>query len=319
MDSRSDRVQDAFVTHPMNAPAPAPTHVSDPRLGVIAGAGAYLFWGVIAVIYFKQLHHVPPFEIIGYRIVGSVVSLALFLQLTTGFGELSRMLRSPKLLGWLTLTAVLVSINWLIFIYAIGQNKVIECSLGYFITPLFQVALGVVVLREKLRVMQGVAVAIATLSVAVQVFLVGGFPWIALGLASSFSLYALFRKQLNLAAVPALTVECLVLMPVGILLMAWPMRGLFIEGAGVAVHDVPTWVYLALAGAITAIPLVLFGIAARNLRLSTIGFLQYLGPTCQLVLAVFLYHEPLDGMKLFSFVLIWIALVVFSVDAIRKS
>jgi chloramphenicol-sensitive protein RarD len=290
----------------------APLHIANPRVGVANGLGAYLFWGVVAVWYFKQVHHVQAYEVIGYRIVGSVICLLALLSLTGGLAELKRLLTSKRLLAWLTLTAVLVSANWLIFIWAVGNNLVVESALGYFITPLFQVALGVIVLGERMRRLQIVAFALAAIAMLVQVVWLGQVPWIALGLAVTFSLYGLFRRQLSLQAVPALTAECIVLLPVGIAFVLWPMR----HGTLVS-HDAYTWVILALAGLVTAIPLVMFGIAARNLKLSTIGFLQYIGPTCQFLMAILVYGETVNTIKLLSLSMIWVALVVFSIDAIR--
>ena len=149
------------------------TQKQSDRIGVFAGIGAYLFWGVIAILFFKQLSGVGALEIVGYRVVGSVVCLLAFLYFTTGFEELIRILRSRPLVAWLLLTAILVSCNWLIFIWAVGSGQIVQCSLGYFITPLFQVALGVVVLGERLRIAQVIAVVLACLAVAIQVAILG--------------------------------------------------------------------------------------------------------------------------------------------------
>ncbi len=288
------------------------TQKQSDRIGVFAGIGAYLFWGLIAVLFFKQLGGVGALEIVGFRVVGSVVCLLAFLYFTTGFTELIRILRSRPLVACLLLTAILVSCNWLIFIWAVGRGQIVQCSLGYFITPLFQVALGVVVLGERLRIAQVIAVVLACLAVAIQIAILGEVPWIALGLATSFSFYALIRKRLSLQAVPALTVECLLLLPAGIALAVLPQtRGID--------HSPLIWIFLSFSGAVTAIPLVLFGIAARRLQLSTIGFLQYLGPTCQFALATLYYGETVGKVQLACFGLIWIALLVFSIDTIYRS
>jgi chloramphenicol-sensitive protein RarD len=275
--------------------------------GLAAGVAAYTLWGVFP-IYFHVLRHVNPWVILCHRVVWSAAFLALLVTLRKEWGAIWQVVRSPGNLGMLTLGSLLIAVNWLIFIYAVGSGQVLESSLGYFINPLFSVALGMVFLGERLRRLQWLAVGIAFLGVLNLAIRSGRFPWIALSLAVSFGLYGLVRKKVNINSLHGLLVETGVLLPAGALVLAIWREG---TPAGATLG------LLSLSGIITAVPLLLFGSAVRKLKLSTLGFLQYIGPSLQFLLAVVAFHEPMDHAKLVSFLLCWLAIAVYVTDSVR--
>jgi len=284
---------------------------SSPAGGLAFGFSAYLVWGFFPV-FFKQLVAVTPLEILAHRIAWSALFLALLISLRRQWPELSRLLSRPSDLRRMVLSALLISTNWLVFIMAIEAGYVLQSSLGYFMTPLVNILLGRLILGETLRPWQKLSVALAIAGVLCQVFVVGQFPWVALTLASTFGLYGLLRKTATFDALTGLTGETLVLMPVALGYIAWLLAGdrmLFLH------HTLSVDLLLPASGIVTAIPLLLFAVAARRLRLSTIGFLQYMTPTFHFLLAVLLYHEPFGTAHLASFVLIWLALAVYMADA----
>jgi chloramphenicol-sensitive protein RarD len=296
---------------------PAPTAPSAPparaSAGLFYGLGAHVFWGVVAVLYFHQLREISPVELVGHRVVWSFLFVLILLACTRRLGAARRALRDRKLLARLALSATLVSVNWLVFILAVSGGQIMQASLGYFLNPLANVALGVVALRERLRPAQSFAVLLAAGAVANLVLAGGTFPWMALTLAVSFALYGLVRKLTPVDTVVALGIECAVLLPAGAIVIAWSL----LDPASSVASAPPYAVALVvLAGAVTAIPLMLFGAAARRLSLTTLGFVQYIGPSCQLMMAVLVFDEPLDRARLITFGLIWLALAVFSVDSI---
>jgi chloramphenicol-sensitive protein RarD len=285
--------------------------VTDQRSGLAAGIGAYLLWGLFP-LFWPLLEPAAPVEILAHRIVWSLVFLVAVLALTTGFRWVRAVGRRRA--GLLALAAVLVSVNWGTFIYAVTSEQVVETSLGYFINPLVTVALAVVVLREHLRPAQRVAVFVATVAVVVLTVDHGRPPWIALTLACSFGLYGLVKKRVGLDGTESLAVETVLLVPVALGYLVWlgaQGSGTFTTlGAGHAA-------LLAAGGVVTAIPLMLFGAAAFRIPLTTVGLLQYIAPTMQFFIGVVLYAEPMPASRLVGFALVWVALVIFTVDAVR--
>lgn len=279
------------------------------RTGLIYGLIAYLTWG-FAPIYFKQLSQVAPIQILAHRMAWSVLFIALLLAWQKRFTEVRAVLRSPKVLATLFVTAILVSANWFIFIFAIANGHIVDCSLGYFINPLLSVLLGVIFLRERLRTWQLAALLLAGSGVAYLIFETGVFPWIALTLAATFGTYGLLRKTVAAAPLVGLAVETVFLLPLAMALI----------GSDLATspdYAVQTWLLLPLAGIITALPLLWFANAAKRLRLSTIGFIQYLTPTCQFLVGALMYREPVDPQRLTAFVIVWIACGLYLADSIR--
>jgi len=285
------------------------------RNGFLFGFLAYFVWGFFPV-FFKQVKHLPALEVVSHRIVWSLFFLVLLISWRGEWLALRRALASRRSMAYLLATALLISTNWLVFIVAVGQGQVLQSSLGYFITPLVNVLLGVVVLRERLRLWQVVSIGLAVGGVAVQVVTLGQFPTVALVLAVTFGLYGLLRKMAPVEALTGLAIETgmLWLPAMGYLVCAAAGNGGHFLGR--LPQDA---LLLPLAGVLTAIPLLLFAAAARRLRLTTIGFLQYLTPSLHFLQAVFLYREPFGTAHLVSFCSIWAGLLVYSLDAARQA
>jgi chloramphenicol-sensitive protein RarD len=278
------------------------------RKGLAAGVSAYALWGVFP-LYWPLLEPASADEILAHRVAWSLVFLAALIALTGGFGWVRKLGRRPA--GLLVLAAVLVPINWGVFIYAVNSEQVVEASLGYFINPLVTVALAVIVLRERLTRAQWLAVGIATVAVAILAADYGRLPWIALSLAFSFGAYGLVKNRAGVGGMQSLGFETAVLFPVALTYLVATGGGtLGTEGAGHAA-------LLMTAGVVTAVPLVLFGAAAISLPLSTLGLLQYLAPTMQFMIGVLVYDEAMPASRLVGFALVWVALAVFTYDAIR--
>jgi chloramphenicol-sensitive protein RarD len=292
------------VTHP--APSAHPS-----RSGLVYGLLAYGLWG-LAPVYFKSLGHVRPVEVLAQRIIWSVVFLALLLTVRRRWPDLLRCLRSRSLVLLLVASSVLLAVNWFGYIYGVATDRITQTSLGYYVTPLVSVLFGTAFFGERLRRAQWAALALA--SGGVLYLAVDGreWPWIALCLALSFGLYGLLRKKAVVDALTGLTVETLALLPASLAVVAWQAC----DGTLALGHvDRRTDVLLLSAGVVTAVPLLCFGLAARRLRLSTLGFLQYIAPSLQLLQAVLFYNEPFTPPRQVSFGLIWTALVIFSVDS----
>ncbi|NMG29182.1 EamA family transporter RarD [Aromatoleum evansii] len=284
------------------------------RQGVIATLIAFTMWGLMP-LYFKAVGSVPPGEIVAHRVLWSVVFLLALLALWRGFDGLRRVAAQPRLIGLLALSASLTGSNWLVFVWAISADKLLEASLGYFINPLVSILLGRLVLGERMRPLQQAAVALACAGVAWRVWQVGTLPWIALFLAGTFGLYGLLRKRAPVDAINGLFVETLVTAPLALGWLAWlASHGTLQFGQAFA-----TDALLPLAGVLTAVPLMLFALGAQRLPLSTIGFLQYLAPSLNFLLAVFVFREPFDAGQFAGFALIWAALAVYSVDMLRAN
>lgn len=280
------------------------------RTGLLAAAVAYASWGVFP-LYFRALAGVPATVILAHRICWSVTLLGGVLLIQRGFGQLPAARAHG---GRLLASTLLLSANWLTYIWAVETGQVLEASLGYFITPLVSVALGVLVLGERLRPIQVAAVGLAAAGVLVPVIMAGRTPWIALGLAASFGTYGLLRKGLPLPAIPALFVETALMAPVALGWLLW--RG----GQGQ-----PAWgldghqdLLLVGTGLITTAPLLLFAVGARRLPLTTMGMLQYLSPIGQLLVALLAFGEPMTGDRALTFGCTWAALALVSADALRR-
>lgn len=282
--------------------------------GAAAAALAYCLWGIFP-LYIKQVASVSPLEIVAHRSVWCLVFMLVLLAFLKRFAWLRDALRQPRTLAVFAASALLLSANWLIYVWAVNNGRVLDASLGYFINPLFNVLLGFLVLKERPRAGQWAAVALAAAGVLWLTLGAGQLPWVALVLAASFGLYGLLRKTAPLGAIEGLTLETLVLAPLMAVLLAW----FVFSGTGRFTHGgaaLDAW--LLLAGPFTAVPLLLFAYGARRVTLATLGLLQYLGPSIQFLLGVYVYHEPFDPARFVGFGLIWAALVVYSGEGLWR-
>jgi len=288
---------------------------ANPRRGYILGLSAYIIWGIFP-IYFKVLSSVPSIEIIVNRAIWSAVfGLALLMLVWKHPGWWQELCDHPRRFAILALSGSLIAANWLIYVWAVNNNHMVEASLGYFINPLINVMLGMVLLRERLRPLQWIAVILALIGVAQQVWQVGSLPWVSLALAFSFGFYGLIRKQAPVAALPGLVVETWILVPLAI---GWLLFNPMAHSAQGEFWTTKEAIWLAAAGPITLVPLVCFNAAARDLPYATLGFLQYIAPTLVLTLAVLVYGEHLATSTAITFAFIWAGLVIYSVDAWRS-
>ena len=286
---------------------------SDKILGVVYASSAFLIWG-ISPIYWKAMQAVPVFEIILHRIVWSFIFLLPLIIMMRRWQEFIDALKNTRTLLILLFTALIVGGNWLLYIWAVNSGYLLQASLGYYINPLVNVVLGVVFLKERLRPLQILAVALATLGVIFLTVYYGEFPWIALTLAVTFGLYGLIRKVAPVGSLAGLTVETLLLsIPALVYLFYLDSHG---QGS---IFRVSLKLDLLLMGCapLTAVPLLFFTLGARRLNLSTVGLLQYIGPSCMFVLAVFLFGEPFSNAQVVTFILIWTALAIYSTDSMR--
>ncbi len=297
---------------PPQPPQPVSARCSDGTLaGVSSALGCFTLWGLFP-IYFNLLRHVPALEVLAHRILGSaVLLLALLLARRQGSALLASFRNGRHLLFYL-LTTLLISSNWLLYIWAVQTGRILEASLGYYINPLVNVVLGVLFLRERLNSRQWSAVAIAGIGVLAMAFGHGAFPWISLTLALSFGSYGLLRKKAGHAAMLGLCMETMLMAPVALLfLTVFAARGI----GALGMPGEHTDLLLLAAGPITVAPLLLFLQATQRLRLSTVGLIQYLTPTLQFLLAVAVYHEPFTRIHFMVFGCIWLALAIYSIDA----
>jgi chloramphenicol-sensitive protein RarD len=295
--------------------APPPATRDNTRLGVVAGIFAYLTWGLVP-IFFKQIAEVPAVEIIAHRVVWAMLLMTALIGFGRGFGEALRIARMPAQLARIALASALVIGNWLAFVWGVNNGHILETSLGYFILPLFNVALGVLVLKERLRPLQWLAVLLAASGVALEATRAGGLPWIALVLAGTFGIYGLLRKRLPLDAASGLFLETVCMTPVALAWLgwlAWSGQSHFGGGTALSTRDA----MLIATGPVTAIPLLMFAVAARRLPLSMMAFLQYIAPSLTFLLAVLVYHEPLDFKRVLTFAAIWLGLAIYTFDLIK--
>lgn len=284
--------------------------MGDQSVGLLSGLGAFLAWGLVAPVYFKMLGGTGAVEIVAHRVVWTVILVGGVVLATQPMARVVTAVGSWKRLGIFVVTTLLVSSNWTLFIYAIGSGQMVQSSLGYYINPLVNVVLGVVFLGERLSRQQIVAVLIATAGVGYLVLSYGVVPWLALALALTFGFYALVRKKAAIDPLIGLLVETALLVPPAVVYLLWlGAQGSFLtHGIG---HDL----LLMLSGPMTAVPLILFMMAASRLKLSTVGLLQYIGPTGQLLLGVLVYGEHFGSAHAVAFACIWLALMVYSADA----
>lgn len=305
-----------MLLKPRSAPVLSPSEAARASVvqGSILGAGAYVVWGLVP-LFWKQLQHVPSSEIMLFRI-GCTVLFCLALVAWMGrLTGLAAIVRDRRTIGLLAISSALIGANWWIFIWAVNDNRILETSLGYFINPLMSIFLGVAVLGERLNRLQATAVAIAALGVLYQAVALGAVPWVSLTLAASFAVYGLVRKHTPVQSIDGLLVETTLILPIALLYGGW----LLSQGNMRFIGETPTTQFLLLlAGPATAIPLMLFASAVRRVRLSTMGFLQYIAPTLTMLTAVFVYHEPFDHTRAITFGLIWLALALVSYDLIRR-
>jgi chloramphenicol-sensitive protein RarD len=280
------------------------------RRGILQASLAYVIWGLFP-LYFRLLHGVAALEVLAHRVVWSLLFLLGLLTARRQWDWLGPALHNRRVLGLFAASSALIATNWYVYIWAVSHDRVIESSLGYFITPLANVLMGSLVLKERLRPMQWAAVATAAAGVAWLTWSQGAPPWIALILAASFSLYGLLRKTASLGALEGLTLETLLLGPIAIAGLGWAMA----QGQSVIADTTADLrLLLVAAGPLTAVPLLLFAGGARRIPLSLLGMLQYIGPTIQLALGVWLFHEPFAGTRAQGFVIIWFACALFSAE-----
>ena len=283
--------------------------------GLLYAASAYVLWGIFP-LYFKLLTSVPPLEILMHRMLWSLLFLGVLLASRRQWRWLGPVLRQPRVLGGFTASALLLAINWYLYIWSIDHGRIVDASLGYFITPLINVLLGFVLLRERLRRMQWASICLASLGVLWLAVQGGHPPWIGLALAATFGTYGLLRKTARLGPLEGLSLETLLLCPLSIGYLAW----LAYSGQNsFATASTGTRWLLAAAGPITAVPLLLFAAGARRIPLATLGLLQYIGPTITLALGVFLFGEHFGAARLIGFAIIWGALVLYSIDGLRQA
>lgn len=282
------------------------------RIGFGCGLGAYLIWGVVP-LYFKLLSHVGAFEIVAHRIVWTPALLLLVVAFRRQLREFAMQLANPRILAALAASSLLIAINWLTYIWAVLHDHILAASLGYFLNPLVNVVLGVAVLRERLRRWQVAAVVLAAAGVAILATGALDTLWISLTLGVSFSTYGLIRKVTPVSSLQGLTIETAILFLPSLGWIAW----LSTEGGGDFGSDTLTTALLVFGAVVTAVPLMLFASAARRMRLSTLGLLQYIAPTIQFLIGVLVYGEPLGTAQIVCFLCIWAGLVLYTADSLR--
>jgi chloramphenicol-sensitive protein RarD len=280
--------------------------------GVLYAGLAYVAWGLLP-IFFKQISNVNALEVVAHRVVWSLVFLLCVLAVLQRRAWLRDITRQPRVLLAFAVSALLLSANWTVYVWAVQNAHVLDASLGYFILPLIYVVIGFVFLRERPRPVQWLAVAVAAAGVVWLTVQAGRLPWVALVLAVTFGIYGLLRKLAPLGALEGLTLETLVLFPLAAGLLAWWAwhgQGAIVQG------NAPTIGWLLLAGPLTAIPLLLFAAGARRIPMATLGILQYISPSIQMLVGVFLYGEVFDTVRALGFYLIWLALAIYSLDSL---
>lgn len=296
----------------MNARSNQPRN--EERRGFWFGVGAYGLWGVLP-IYFKAIDGVGSIDIVAHRVLWSIPFLLLLLFTLGGASELGRVLRKPRTIGLLAVTAVLIATNWLLYVYAVVSGHILAGSLGYYLNPLVNVLMGRLILKEKLSWLQWAAVAVAGLGISGLAFQAGGQLWISLILAVTFATYGLIRKIAPVQATSGLAIETTLILPLALAWLGWGLaRGLPVFGT----TDVETTLLL-LAGIATTVPLILFTAAARRLRYSTLGMLQFIAPTLQFLIAVVIYGEAFTAWHAVAFGSIWLALALYVVALARNA
>lgn len=281
------------------------------RLGFLSCLGCYTIWGCLP-LYFRALDHIQPTEMLAHRIIWSVPTGLVLILIARNWQQLREALTRKHIL-WLTVSALLIGVNWLVYIWAVSQERVMEASLGYYINPLINVLIGAIFFEEKLRPAQWFSVMVAAMGVAVMTSALGYLPWVALVLCLSFAFYSIIRKQVQVDSRAGFVVEAAILAPVALLWLNW-FAGQP-DGAWFG-HSSWDFAWLLAAGPITAFPLILFAIAAKRLRLSTMGMMQYIGPTLQFLISVLVFREAFGLIHAVAFGFIWTALIVFTIDSV---
>ncbi|MEX0582303.1 MAG: EamA family transporter RarD [Sneathiella sp.] len=292
----------------------------DETRGLLSALGAFIIWGW-SPMYFKWLSHVSPLEIISHRIIWSSVFVLALVIMTRKFDLFLEIYRDRRTLAVFVATTLLIGVNWLTFIWAISNDRILEGSLGYYINPLVNILLGMVFLGERLNRWQTVSILLAIAGVGIMTIQLGSLPWVSLVLAFSFGFYALLRKKVAVDSSVGLVVETTLLFPVA---LAFLFYLTFTAEAGTAApvstgfyYDFMSFLLLMGTGIVTATPLILFATAARYLKFTTIGVMQYISPTLHALMAVYIYNEPFDEARLIAFALIWLGLIIFSIDGYR--
>jgi chloramphenicol-sensitive protein RarD len=295
------------------AMTPATTQTGDSPSGFLYATSAYLIWGFLP-LYMKAIDHIQPVEIIAHRILWSIPIAGLVLLLLGRTGDLLRALKTPRMVAMAGVTAALISINWGVYVWAIANDRALDAALGYYINPLFSVALGAVLLRERLAGVQWLAVGLAAVAVTILTLSAGVVPWVALILMTTFGLYGFLRKTLPIGPNQGFLLEVLLLAPPALAYLLWlgPQGHFLTTGAADTALLIGT-------GAVTAIPLMLYANGAKGLRLSTIGILQYIAPTMIFLIAVFVFAEPFGPARAVAFPLIWAALILYTASMIRTA
>ncbi|AWK87365.1 EamA family transporter RarD [Azospirillum thermophilum] len=300
------------MAHAQSSAEQTPSGQDSTTTAFLAAVGSFLLWGLVAPVYFKQLSHVGAVEVVSHRIVWTVLLVGAAVLAMRGPTAIVTAIGTWRRLGILVVTTALVTTNWTVFIWAVSHNRVVETSLGYFINPLVNVVLGVLFLRETLKPIQIAAVLIAAVGVGSMVLSSGVFPWVSISLALSFGFYALVRKKAAVDPVVGLLVETALLAPLSLGYLLW------LGADGAFGHSAGGSLLLVLSGPMTAIPLVLFMIGAARLKLSTLGLLQYIGPTGSLFLGAVIYGEPFTTTHLIAFGCIWLALALYSASTVSS-
>ncbi|WLD58301.1 EamA family transporter RarD [Salinispirillum sp. LH 10-3-1] len=283
--------------------------------GLVLAFSAYFVWGSFP-LFFSLLNHVAPMEVLVQRIVWAFLATLVVIVLMRRRASYVALLQNRRAMAWLLLSGVLIGLNWLVFIWAVSVGRVLETSLGYFLTPLVSLMLGRILLKETMNRFQAVAGALAAVAVLFELVALGHLPWVSLLLAGSFGFYGLVRKQQPVDSLQGLNVEALVLLPVAAIWLLWQVStgGVIQFGS-----DLRTTLLLVASGAVTAVPLLLFAAAARRLDLTVVGFIMYVNPTMQFLTAVFIFNEPYPPLRLVTFAIIWVAMVVFMLGLWRSA
>lgn len=282
--------------------------------GLLYGLSAYIWWG-FAPVYFHAFTRVPPFVVLGHRVVWSVALLVLLISFERQWSDVRRVIRDRSLRPVLAASTVLIAINWLVFIYAVGTDRIVESSLGFFLNPLVTVVLGMVFLGERLRPMQWCAAFIAAAGLAYLTIARGGLPWITITLSLCFAIYSLLRKKAPVAPMTGVFVETAILFPASFAFLLWAHT----RGSAHAFNTPLTLGLLSLAGIVTTVPMLWFIAASRRMPLVTLGFLQFINPTIQFVVGVVIFHEAFDRDRLIAFSIVWIGVILFVLDLVRRS
>ncbi|MBN7804751.1 EamA family transporter RarD [Agrobacterium rosae] len=297
----------------LNQTIPAPQS-GDSARGFAYAFVAYILWGFLP-FYMKAVAHVSPLEVIAHRVIWSVPIAAAVLIVLGRTAEIKKALTTPRMLAMACLTATIISINWGVYIWAIGSGRALDAALGYFINPLFSIFLGAVLLKERLSRVQMVAIALSASAVALLTWHAGSLPWVSVALTVSWGFYAFFRKTLPIGPTQGFLLEVLLLTPPAIAFIVYLMstgQAHFMAGT-----PADTWLLIA-SGIVTATPLIFYGNGAKLLKLSTIGIMQYIAPSMIFIIAIFVFHEPFDTVRLIAFIMIWSALVIYTVPGLIR-